>query len=116
MIGTLQLFNEPQLMGVIAPAVIGNNYTPNIYAYATAFVNQEYNYGAAISFVLGVFVVAVSYAVIFLSNRRGTAATFSDPSSGLICFSIRPLSESKVLAFFAAPRRVTKRPASASDQ
>jgi multiple sugar transport system permease protein len=74
-IGTLQLFNEPQLMGVIAPAVIGNDYTPNIYAYATAFVNQEYNYGAAISFVLGVFVVAVSYAVIFLSNRRGTAAT-----------------------------------------
>jgi multiple sugar transport system permease protein len=74
-IGTLQLFNEPQLMSVIAPSVIGNDYTPNIYAYTSAFVNQQYNYAAAVSFVLGAFVVIISYAVIFLSNRRNTAAT-----------------------------------------
>jgi multiple sugar transport system permease protein len=73
-IGTLQLFNEPQLMGVIAPSVIGNDYTPNIYAYTTAFINQQYNYAAAVSFVLGAFVVVVSYAVIFLGNRRNAAA------------------------------------------
>ena len=73
-IGTLQLFNEPQLMYAIAPDVIGNDYTPNIYAYTSAFINQQYNYAAAISFVLGAFVVVVSYAVIFAGNRRSPAA------------------------------------------
>ncbi|HEX3348374.1 MAG TPA: sugar ABC transporter permease [Acetobacteraceae bacterium] len=73
-IGTLQLFNEPQLMLAIAPDVIGNDYTPNIYAYTTGFVNQQYNYAAAISFVLGAFVVIISYAVLFFSNRRQTPA------------------------------------------
>jgi len=72
-IGTLQLFNEPQLMKAIAPDVIGDDYTPNIYAYALAFTNQEYNYAAAVSFVLGAFVVVISYAVMFLARRRDTA-------------------------------------------
>ena len=53
MIGTLQLFNEPQIMHALAPAVIGDHYTPNVYAYTLAFTNQQYNYSAAVSFVLG---------------------------------------------------------------
>jgi multiple sugar transport system permease protein len=69
-IGTLQLFNEPQLMKAIAPNIIGDDYTPNIYAYALAFTNQEYNYAAAVSFVLGAFVVVISYTVMFLARRR----------------------------------------------
>jgi multiple sugar transport system permease protein len=72
-IGTLQLFNEPQLMKAIAPNVIGDDYTPNIYAYALAFTNQEYNYAAAVSFVLGAFVVVISYVVMFLSRRDATS-------------------------------------------
>jgi len=72
-IGTLQLFNEPQLMAAVAPQVIGDHYTPNLYAYALAFTNQEYNYSAAVSFVLGAVVVVISYAVMVLSRRRGTA-------------------------------------------
>ena len=68
-IGTLQLFNEPQIMYAIAPQVIGNDYTPNYYAYTLAFTNQEYNYSAAISFVLGAVVVAFSYAFMLLTNR-----------------------------------------------
>lgn len=68
-IGTLQLFNEPNIMYAIAPQVIGNHYTPNLYAYTLAFTNQEYNYSAAISFVLGAVVVVFSYAFMLLTNR-----------------------------------------------
>ena len=39
-IGTFQLFNEPQLMRTLAPTVIGTAWTPNLYAYNIAFVNQ----------------------------------------------------------------------------
>jgi multiple sugar transport system permease protein len=68
-IGTLQLFNEPNIMFAIAPQVISNDYTPNLYAYTLAFTNQEYNYSAAISFVLGAVVVVFSYAFMLLTNR-----------------------------------------------
>ena len=51
--GTLQLFNEPYLMRSIAPSVINTHYTPNIYAYFLSAANQQYNYAAAVSFVLG---------------------------------------------------------------
>jgi multiple sugar transport system permease protein len=69
-IGTLQLFNEPQIMMAIAPSVIGNHYTPNVYAYNLAFVNQQYNYSAAISFTLGAIVFIGSYTFMLVSNRR----------------------------------------------
>ncbi len=69
-IGTLQLFNEPQIMATLAPDVIGDHYTPNLYAYTTAFTNQQYNYAAAISFTLGAIVFVCSYVFLFVSNRR----------------------------------------------
>ena len=53
----------------IAPQVIGDHYTPNYYAYTLAFTNQEYNYSAAISFVLGAVVVVFSYTFMLLTNR-----------------------------------------------
>ena len=68
-IGTLQLFTEPRIMYAIAPQVIGDHYTPNLYAYTLAFTNQEYNYSAAISFVLGAAVVVFSYTFMLLTNR-----------------------------------------------
>jgi multiple sugar transport system permease protein len=68
-IGTLQLFTEPRIMWAIAPQVIGDHYTPNLYAYTLAFTNQEYNYSAAISFVLGAVVVVFSYTFMLLTNR-----------------------------------------------
>lgn len=70
-IGTLQLFNEPQILSTLAPTVIGNNYTPSIYAYNLAFSNQEYNYAAAISFVLAFLAFCFSSAFMYLTNRRG---------------------------------------------
>ncbi len=67
-IGTLQLFNEPQLLHAIAPSVIGDHYTPNVYAYALAFTDQQYNYSAAVSFVLGAVIAVISY--LFMLGTR----------------------------------------------
>ncbi|SDE14137.1 carbohydrate ABC transporter permease [Glycomyces harbinensis] len=69
-IGSFQLFNEPSLMKALAPNVIDASYTPNLYAYNLAFVGQEYNYSAAVSFVLGFVIMAGSYLFMFVTNRR----------------------------------------------
>jgi multiple sugar transport system permease protein len=67
--GTLQLFNEPFLMRPAAPQVIGTSYTPNIYAYYLAAANQQYNYAAAISFVLGAVIATIAYLFTVATNR-----------------------------------------------
>jgi multiple sugar transport system permease protein len=69
-IGTFQLFNEPRVLQANAPGVITSGYTPNLYAYSLAFVNQEYNYSAAVSFALGTVVVVFSYVFMLVTNRR----------------------------------------------
>ena len=69
-IGSFQLFNEPQLLQKIAPTVIDSAYTPNYYAYSLAFTGQQINYAAAVSFLLGLVIVIVSYAVLLTANRR----------------------------------------------
>ncbi len=69
-IGTLQLFNEPELMHAISPNVIGDHYTPNLYAYALAFTDQEYGYSAAVSFVLGALIAAMSYMFMLGTRER----------------------------------------------
>ena len=71
-IGSFQLFNEPQLLQRLAPNVIDSAYTPNIYAYSLAFTSQDLNYAAAVSFLLGLVIVAVSYTVQLAANRRRT--------------------------------------------
>jgi multiple sugar transport system permease protein len=69
-IGSFQLFNEPHLLRIIAPNVIGTSYTPNLYAYNLAFINQEINYAAAIAFLLGFVIMIVSYVVQLSAQRR----------------------------------------------
>src|SRR5215217_8139843 len=68
-IGTLQLFNEPSILQPLARGVIVQSYTPNLYVYGLAFTNQEYNYSAAVSFVLGAVVVVASYVFMLATNR-----------------------------------------------
>ena len=69
-IGTLQLFNEPAMLRALAPDVIGDHYTPNLYAYTLAFTNQQVNLSAALSFVLGAIVAVASYAFMLATGRR----------------------------------------------
>ena len=69
-IGTFQLFAEPQLLRPLAPTVIGTAYTPNLYAYNVSFVNQDANYAAALAFLLGIVIMIVSYIVQLSAQRR----------------------------------------------
>jgi multiple sugar transport system permease protein len=69
-IGSFQLFAEPQIFYDIAPDVIGKDYTPNLYVYNLAFADQRLNYAAALSFLLGFVVFVVSYAVMWSSRRQ----------------------------------------------
>ena len=69
-IGSFQLFNEPQLLGQLTPNVIDSKYTPNVYAYTLAFTGQEVNYAAAVSFLLGLVIVVFSSVVMFILNRE----------------------------------------------
>ena len=69
-IGTFQLFNEPNLMRTLAPTVIGTDWTPNLYAYNIAFVNQDANYAAALAFLLGIVIMIVSYVVQLGALRK----------------------------------------------
>jgi multiple sugar transport system permease protein len=69
-IGSFQLFAEPQIFYAIAPQVIGKSYTPNLYVYNLAFDDQRLNYAAALSFLLGAVVFIVSFLVMWLSRRQ----------------------------------------------
>lgn len=73
-IGTLQLFNEPAMFRPLAPDIIGDTYTPNLYAYALAFTDQRLNASAALSFVLGAIVAIFSYVFMLATRPRGQAA------------------------------------------
>ena len=71
LIGTLQFFNEPQILRPLAAGAIDAAFTPNMYAYQQAFLLANFNYGATISFALGAVVFVCVYIFIFLTRRRG---------------------------------------------
>jgi multiple sugar transport system permease protein len=71
-IGSFQLFNEPNLLMKIAPDVISSSYTANLYAFSLAFTGQQVNYAATVSFLLGLLIVIASYGVLLTANRRRT--------------------------------------------
>jgi multiple sugar transport system permease protein len=69
-IGSLQLFTEPNILKELAPDTITTTFTPNLYAYNLSFAGQEYNYSAAIAVVMGVLTVAAASAVQWYGRRR----------------------------------------------
>jgi len=71
LIGTLQFFNEPQILRLLAAGSIGPDFTPNMYAYQQAFALADFNYGSAISFALGAVVFICVYLFLFLTRKRG---------------------------------------------
>ncbi|MEV1132283.1 sugar ABC transporter permease [Agromyces sp. NPDC049794] len=71
LIGTLQFFNEPQILRYLAAGAITADFTPNMYAYQQAFALANYNYGSAISFALGAVVFVCVYIFLFLTRKRG---------------------------------------------
>ena len=68
-IGTLQLFNEPQVLTAISNS-ISSSFTPNLYAYNTAFGNNNYYYAAALSVVLALFTFILSFGFLRVTQRQ----------------------------------------------
>jgi multiple sugar transport system permease protein len=69
-VGTLQLFNEPEILKNLPSADITTSYTPNIFAYNTAVVDTNFNYGGAIAVILGVVTFIFSFGFLRLTRRR----------------------------------------------
>lgn len=66
-IGTLQLFTEPQILGTMT--AIDSAFTPNLYSYNMAFSYNSPNYSAAISFTLAAVIFVFSYGFLRLAQR-----------------------------------------------
>ena len=69
-IGTLQLFNEPNVLTVVAPTVVNLHFTPNVYLYNLAFRNAQFNYSAAMAFTLALVAGILASLVLFVTRRR----------------------------------------------
>ncbi len=69
-IGSFQLFNEPNILKTIAPNLIPTYYTPNMYAYNLAFLGQQHNYAAAIAIIMGAVTAVIAYVVQLRGSRK----------------------------------------------
>jgi multiple sugar transport system permease protein len=75
LIGTLQFFNEPQILRPLSNGTITADFTPNIYAFSQAFAYANFNYASAISFALGIVVFIAVYVFLFFTRKRGSVFT-----------------------------------------
>jgi multiple sugar transport system permease protein len=66
-IGTLQLFNEPEIINTLTP--LGQGYTPNLQIYDTAFVDGNVPIAAAEAVVLAMITI-VTALIFFRVTRR----------------------------------------------
>lgn len=70
-IGTLQLFAEPQVLQNVAPA-IDSQYTPNLSAYTTAFAYNDYNLAAAQAVLIALVAFVLSFTFLRLTNGKNS--------------------------------------------
>ncbi|MGN7860855.1 carbohydrate ABC transporter permease [Microbacterium sp. 22303] len=70
-IGSFQLFNEPNILRPLANNVITTYFTPNMYAFNLSFAGQQYNYAATVAIVMGVITATIAYVVQLRGTRRG---------------------------------------------
>ncbi|WP_267935783.1 carbohydrate ABC transporter permease [Saccharothrix sp. S26] len=70
-IGSFQLFNEPNILRSLAPNAISTFYTPNMYAYNLSFGGQQYDYSATVAIVMGVITAVIAYVVQLRGSRKG---------------------------------------------
>lgn len=72
-IGTMQIFTEPKILSRYTNAV-SLGYTPNIYSFNLAFAQSQFNYSAAVSFTLAIFVFVITAIVLTVTRRRAKSA------------------------------------------
>lgn len=69
-IGSFQLFNEPNILRALVPNVISTHFTPNMYAFNLSFAGQQYNYAATIAIIMGVVTAVIAYVVQLHGTRK----------------------------------------------
>jgi multiple sugar transport system permease protein len=69
-IGSFQLFNEPQLLQQLSPNSVTTYFTPNMYAYNLSFAGQQFNMAAAVAIVMGVITAVIAYVVQLRGTRE----------------------------------------------
>jgi multiple sugar transport system permease protein len=70
-IGTLQLFNEPQVLSATS-SYITTTYTPNISAYNQSFTDNNTNLASAEAVILALVAAVLSFGFLKLVTRRRT--------------------------------------------
>jgi multiple sugar transport system permease protein len=68
-IGTLQLFTEPQVLSTYT-GYITTNYTPNLSAYNQSFTNNNTNLASAEAVILALVAAVLSFGFLKLVTRR----------------------------------------------
>jgi multiple sugar transport system permease protein len=68
-IGTLQLFNEPQVLKSIT-SNISSDYTPNMAVFAASTLDRNPNLASAMAVILGLATLVISVVVLRLTRRR----------------------------------------------
>jgi len=69
-IGSFQLFNEPNILRALSPNVITSGFTPNMYAYTLSFAGGQYNSAATVAIVVGVLTMIAAYGVQIIGRRK----------------------------------------------
>ena len=69
-IGSFQLFNEPNVLKPLANNVITTYFTPNMYAYNLSFAGQQFNYAATVAIIMGVITATIAYVVQLRGTRK----------------------------------------------
>lgn len=69
-IGTLQLFAEPLVLGGLSSAIT-STYTPNLAAYNEAFTNNNYSLAAAEAVILALIACVLSFGFLKIVGRKG---------------------------------------------
>lgn len=69
-IGSFQLFNEPNILRPLSPNAITTFFTPNMYAYNLSFAGQQYNYSATVAILMGLVTAVIAYVVQLRGARE----------------------------------------------
>ena len=70
LIGALQLFTEPSILGTFEPEAISFGFTPALYIYNTAVGGSQPNLAAAAAVVFAVVIAAVSVGSLVATRPR----------------------------------------------
>lgn len=73
-IGTLQLFNEPQVLKTVT-SNIASDFTPNMAVFAASTLGKDTHLSSAMAIILGVVTLAISLVVLRLTNRSPKKVT-----------------------------------------